>query len=71
MAVAALAAVLAVTTLAGMRRGDPALYPAEPGTGVPVFVVSNGYHPGLVLPRPERLGLGSERAALPVSAGTH
>lgn len=47
------AALVLAATLLGIRWGDPALYPAAPGTGVPVFLVSNGFHSGLVLPRPE------------------
>lgn len=54
-----LAAVLAVTVaallLAQIGWGDAGLYPPKPGTAVPIFLVSNGFHSGLVLPRPELL----------------
>lgn len=50
--VASVAAVLAAATLLTLRSGDRALYPAPVGEPtVEVFVVSHGYHAGIVLPR--------------------
>jgi uncharacterized protein (TIGR02117 family) len=49
LAVLALLIVAAVVTA---RRGNPDLYPVADGAPrIEVFVVSNGYHAGLVLPR--------------------
>jgi uncharacterized protein (TIGR02117 family) len=48
------AAVVALIGLAVLtaRSGDPALWPSAPGEPrVEIFVVSHGYHSGLVLPR--------------------
>jgi uncharacterized protein (TIGR02117 family) len=60
----ALAIVLAVAAVATARRGDPRLYPAAPGARtITVFVVSHGYHAGIVLPR-ARLGEFAQRAGL-------
>lgn len=43
---------VAVAAIATARPGDRSLYPAPPGgTVVEVFVVSNGYHSGIALPR--------------------
>ena len=36
-----------------IRSGDPRLYPAKSGDAVTIYLVSNGYHTGLVLPRAE------------------
>jgi uncharacterized protein (TIGR02117 family) len=50
--IAALAFVFVATILLTMRPGDRALYPAPAGEPtVRVFVVSHGYHAGIVLPR--------------------
>jgi uncharacterized protein (TIGR02117 family) len=60
-AVAALAAVAAVTA----RSGDQALYPARiNGPRVEVLVVSHGYHAGLAVPL-AALGAAARRLALP------
>jgi uncharacterized protein (TIGR02117 family) len=49
---AALAAIFVAATLLTLRAGDRRLYPAPPGEPtVTVFVVSHGYHAGIVLPR--------------------
>ena len=53
-AVVVLALVVALIGLAVLtaRSGDPALWPSAPGEPrVEIFVVSHGYHSGLVLPR--------------------
>jgi uncharacterized protein (TIGR02117 family) len=48
---AALAAIFVAATLLTLRSGDRRLYPASPGEPtVTVFVVSHGYHAGIVLP---------------------
>jgi uncharacterized protein (TIGR02117 family) len=45
-----------------MRPGDRALYPAPPGQPtVRVFVVSHGYHAGMVLPRATLADVASRR----------
>src|SRR5262249_19997393 len=50
--VAALLAVLIGLTVVTARFGDRSLYPPAPGAPhVEVFVVSHGYHAGIVLPR--------------------
>jgi uncharacterized protein (TIGR02117 family) len=47
-----LIAVFVAAALVTARHGDPRFYPAAPGAStVPVFVVSHGYHAGIVLPR--------------------
>jgi uncharacterized protein (TIGR02117 family) len=43
--------LLVVLTLATARGGDPALYPARPGDQVAVFLVEDGFHTDLALPR--------------------
>jgi uncharacterized protein (TIGR02117 family) len=45
---------LVVTTIVTTRYGDPTLWPARDARIVEVYVVSNGYHTGIALPR-ERL----------------
>jgi uncharacterized protein (TIGR02117 family) len=50
--IATLAFVFVATILLTMRPGDRALYPAPAGEPtVRIFVVSHGYHAGIVLPR--------------------
>jgi uncharacterized protein (TIGR02117 family) len=45
-------AVLVAAVLVGARWGDRALWPPEPGAPTTeVFVVSHGYHAGIVVPR--------------------
>lgn len=41
---------IVVATIATARRGDPALYPPA-GPVIEIFVVSNGYHSGIAVPR--------------------
>jgi uncharacterized protein (TIGR02117 family) len=51
-AIGSVAIVLVAATLMTLRPGDRALYPAPTGgPTVRVFVVSHGYHAGVVLPR--------------------
>lgn len=40
-----------------IRSGDPRLYPARVGEGATIYLVSNGYHTGLILPRREIAGI--------------
>jgi uncharacterized protein (TIGR02117 family) len=48
----AVAAIFVAATLLTLRSGDRALYPVAAGDpAVSVFVVSHGYHAGIVLPR--------------------
>jgi uncharacterized protein (TIGR02117 family) len=62
IAVAAIAAVFAAATLVTLRSGDRALYPAPPSEPtVRVFVVSHGYHAGIVLPRATVTDVASPR----------
>jgi uncharacterized protein (TIGR02117 family) len=50
--VVALIFALVLATVLTARSGDPALWPPAPGEPrVEIFVVSHGYHSGLVLPR--------------------
>jgi uncharacterized protein (TIGR02117 family) len=52
-----------------MRRGDYRLYPPQPGTAtVPIFLVSHGYHSGVVLPRARMADLASERGDVALTA---
>src|SRR5437016_3431515 len=46
--------ILGVATVLTTRYGDPMLWPARDARIVEVYVVSNGYHTGIALPR-ERL----------------
>jgi uncharacterized protein (TIGR02117 family) len=59
---AVFAVVLVTITLATLRSGDRALYPAPAGQPtVAVFVVSHGYHAGIVLPRATLADAASRR----------
>jgi uncharacterized protein (TIGR02117 family) len=54
--------VFVAATLVTLRPGDRALYPAPPGEAtVRVFVVSHGYHAGIVLPRATLADVASRR----------
>jgi uncharacterized protein (TIGR02117 family) len=48
---AAVVLLLIVLMLATARGGDPALYPAKPGDQVAIFLVEDGFHTDLALPR--------------------
>jgi len=57
---AALAALFVAATLLTLRSGDRGLYPVAAGEpAVRVFVVSHGYHAGVVLPRAELSAVAS------------
>ena len=60
----AIAALLFVTTvIATARWGDPRLWPPAPEAAhIEVFVVSHGYHAGIVVPRAALVGQSSRRA---------
>jgi uncharacterized protein (TIGR02117 family) len=60
--IAAVTIVFVAATLITMRPGDRALYPAPVGQPtVRVFVVSHGYHAGIVLPRATLADVASRR----------
>src|SRR5262245_18726868 len=60
LAIAALLFVAAV--IATARWGDRSLWPAAPGAPVTeVFVVSHGYHAGIIVPRKSLAEQGSRR----------
>jgi len=60
--IATLAFVFVATILLTLRPGDRALYPAPAGEPtVAVFVVSHGYHAGIVLPRATLAEVASRR----------
>jgi uncharacterized protein (TIGR02117 family) len=59
---AGLAAIFAAATVLTLRSGDRRLYPAATGEpAVAVFVVSHGYHAGVVLPRAALADIASRR----------
>jgi uncharacterized protein (TIGR02117 family) len=61
-AIAASAFLFVAATLVTLRSGDRALYPAPTGEAtVRVFVVSHGYHAGIVLPRAMVADVASRR----------
>ena len=63
-----LAAALIVAIVATMRSGDSRLYPPRPdGPRVEVFVATNFYHAGLIVPR-EALAQAARRRSLPALA---
>lgn len=55
--------LLLLATLATARPGDPALYPPKSGEGVTIFLIDNGFHSDLALPRAEVLAAGGPFAA--------
>ena len=60
---AALAAIFVAATLLTSRSGDRRLYPVAAGEpAVAVFVVSHGYHAGIVLPRAALADAASRRS---------
>jgi hypothetical protein len=80
LAAGALAGLLVVWALSTIRPREPALYPAPPGgPAVVVYLIDNGFHTDLALPRAQiaaglkldlRLGAGVARApAPPASTG--
>ena len=66
--VGVLAAAFIVAAIATMRSGDASLYPPSPGAPrVEVFVVTNFYHAGLIVPR-AALAEAARRRSLPALA---
>jgi uncharacterized protein (TIGR02117 family) len=66
-----LTGILVAATLLTARPADPALWPPREGAAsVQVFVVSNGYHTGLALPRAALADLASEKGHAALSAVT-
>jgi uncharacterized protein (TIGR02117 family) len=59
LAIFAGALVVAVVTTA--RPGDPELYPPAAGASVQILITHNGYHSGVLLPRPAVAELASRR----------
>jgi uncharacterized protein (TIGR02117 family) len=56
------ASMFVVTVIATARWGDPRLWPAAPGAPVTeIFVVSHGYHAGIIVPRVSLAEQGSRR----------
>ena len=69
IAIAAVAIVFAAATLGTLRSGDRALYPAPArDPTVRVFVVSHGYHAGIVLPRATLADVASRRGYAALTA---
>ena len=52
--------LLAAAILFGVGWGDRSLYPASPGSGIRVYLVSNGFHSGLILPQLELATMARE-----------
>ena len=62
IAIAAVVIVFVAATVVTLHPGDRALYPAPPGQStIRVFVVSHGYHAGIVLPRATLADMASRR----------
>ena len=55
--------VLLVVTLATARPANPALYPPRPGDAQTIFLVDNGFHTDLVVPRAAIVAHGGPIAA--------
>jgi uncharacterized protein (TIGR02117 family) len=65
----ALILVLTLATVLTARSGDPALWPPGPGEPrIEIFVVSHGYHSGLVLPRETMAEAASQRDQVTLGA---
>ncbi len=64
--IALFAAAFGLVIIINMRAGDSLLFPVKPGEpGIPVYIVSHGYHSGLILHRQD-LDLEAEAKKLPV-----
>lgn len=63
LAAAALLSLLVVLTGASLRFGDRTLFPTADPEPVTVYLVSNGFHSGLVLPRPTANAAAIRRGA--------
>jgi uncharacterized protein (TIGR02117 family) len=60
---------LVVLTLATARPGDPRLYPPKPTDAQAIWLVDNGFHSDLVLPRAAILAHGGPLAKAVAAAG--
>jgi uncharacterized protein (TIGR02117 family) len=68
-ALIALILVLTLATVLTARSADPALWPPGPGEPrIEIFVVSHGYHSGLVLPRETMAEAASRRGYVALGA---
>jgi hypothetical protein len=59
---AAVFVFLLLITLVTAKGRDPALYPPKPGQGVAIFLVDNGFHSDLAIPRAAILAHGGTLA---------
>ena len=67
--IAGVSIALIASTILTARSGDPALWPPGPGEPrVEIFVVSHGYHSGLVLPREAMAEAAGQRSHLALGA---
>ena len=55
--------LLIVLTLATARTGDPKLYPPKPGDAQTIWLIDNGFHTDLALPRAAVIARGGPLAA--------
>jgi uncharacterized protein (TIGR02117 family) len=68
--IAAIALMLLVlVTLATAKRGDPALYPPKAGDAQMVFLIDNGFHSDLAIPRAAILAHGGPLARAAAAIG--
>lgn len=56
--VAVVVALFLLMTVVTAKGGDPGLYPAMPGQGVAIFLVDNGFHSDIAVPREAAIGAG-------------
>jgi uncharacterized protein (TIGR02117 family) len=69
LGIASVVVLLIAVTLLTARSADPALWPPGPGEPrVEIFVVSHGYHSGLVLPRETMTEAASQRGHVALGA---
>ena len=60
---AVLLLLIIVLTLATARTGDPKLYPPKAGDGQAIWLIDNGFHTDLILPRAAVMAHGGPLAA--------
>ncbi len=61
--------LLIVLTLATARQGDPKLYPAKAGDAQVIWLIDNGFHTDLALPRAAVIAHGGPLAAAAARTG--
>jgi uncharacterized protein (TIGR02117 family) len=66
---AVLLLLLIVLTLATARQGDPKLYPPKPGDAQIIWLIDNGFHTDLALPRAAVIAHGGPLAAAAARTG--